>query len=209
MATAVLVNKDLEIGRRILGALADAHIPVSVAFWANVSESGEWQLFIATPLVDSKGPKSAYEQVLQTLHDKDMDQYLPWRRILLRSPKDPVLKSLEKQTEITTGSIEIMEIANIPRGTSNVYYITYAPYSTETYRILNESVGDRFVEDAYVYGKMWATRGLDGLREWLSKFLHLDHDTVEAAIEVVSAKKAVSIPNVQLQPRDLRRLRPA
>jgi hypothetical protein len=204
-----LVNKDLEVGRRILHALADAHIPVNVAFWANVSEGGEWHLFIATPLVDTQGPKAAYEQVLQTLHVAGMDSHLPWRRILLRSPKDPVLKSLEKQTEIPTGALDIIEITNIPRQTPNVYYVTYAPHPTETYRILNESVGDRFIEDAYLYGKLWVVRGLDGLRGFLSKFVHLDHKTVEAAVEDVSAKKTVSIPNVHLHPRDLKRMRPA
>jgi hypothetical protein len=209
MATAVLVNKDLEIGRQILHALADAHVPVNVAFWANVSESGEWQLFIATPLVDSDGPKIAYEQVLRTLHDAGMDAHLPWRRIVLRSTKDPVLKALEKQTEIPTGSIEIVEIANIPRQIPAVYYVTYAPQPTETLRILNESVGDRFVEDAYVYGKMWSAAGLDGLRGLLSKFLHLNHNIVESVIEEVSANKRAVIPNVRLHAKDLRRFKPA
>jgi len=209
MATSVLVNKDIEIGRQILYALANANVPVNVALWANTSESGEWQLFIATPLVDSEGPRAAYERVLQTLHDAGMDSLFPWHRIFLRSPKDPVLKSLEKQTEIPSGSIEITEIASVPRPTPAVYYVTFAPYSTETYRVLNESVGDRFIEDAYVYGRMWAARGLDGLRELLSKFLHLDRETVEAASDEVSANKRALIPNVQLRPNDLKRLRPA
>jgi hypothetical protein len=209
MATAALVDRDREIGREILGELAKAGIAVNVAFWAYVSQSGEWQFFIATPLVDSEGPKSAYERVLRTLHDAGMDRQLPWRRILLRSPKDPVLRLLEKQTKIPTGSIDIMESENIPRGTSSAYYVTYSSYPSETSRILNESVGDRFVEDAYVYGKVWAVTGLDHLRELLSKFLHLKHNIVESTIQELSARKTASIPNVQLQPRDLRRLRPA
>jgi hypothetical protein len=95
MATAALVDRDLEIGRKILVTLRQANIEVSVAFWAYVSQSSDWQFFIATPLVDSEGPKSAYERVLRTLHDAGMDPQLPWRRILLRSPKDPVLRSGE------------------------------------------------------------------------------------------------------------------
>jgi hypothetical protein len=67
MATAVLVDRDLDIGRRVLAALTRAHIPVSVAFWAYVPQISEWQLFTATPLVDSKSHRSAYEQVLRTL----------------------------------------------------------------------------------------------------------------------------------------------
>jgi hypothetical protein len=208
MATAALVDRDLEIGRKILVTLAQANIAVSVAFWAYVSQSSDWQFFIATPLVDSEGPKSAYERILRTLHDAGMDPQLPWRRILLRSPKDPVLRSLEKQTEIPDGSISITEFGTIPRGAPSAYYVTYTPYPGETFRILNEPVGDRFVEDAYVYGKMWIATDLDGLRGLLLKLFRLNRDIVESTIEELSARKTASIPNVRLRPRDLRRLRP-
>jgi hypothetical protein len=207
MATTTLV--DLDIGRKIIVALAQANIPISVALWAYVPQIDEWQFLIATPLVDSRGPKAAYERVLRTLHDAGMDSQLPWRRIFLRSPKDPVLRSLEKQTEIPDGSIIITEFETIPRGGPRTYYVTYDPYPGETFRALNEPVGDRFVEDAYVYGKTWIAAGLDDLRTLLSKLLHLSHDIVESAIQEVSAKKSASIPRVRLQPRDLKRLRPA
>jgi hypothetical protein len=209
MATAALVDRDLDIGRKILVVLAQANIAVNVAFWAYVPQISEWQFFIATPLVDSKGPKAAYEQVLRTLHDAGMDPQLPWRRIFLRSPKDPVLRFLEKQTEIPDGSISITEFGTIPRGTPSAYYVTYAPYPGETSRILNQPVGDRFIEDAYVYGKMWIATGLDGLRGLLLKLFRLNHDIVESTIEEVSERKTASIPNVRLHPRDLKRLRPA
>lgn len=206
MATATLV--ELEVGRKIIAVLAQANIPISVAFWAYVPQIDEWQFFIATPLVDSKGPKGAYEQVLRVLHDAGMDPQLPWRRIFLRSPKDPVLKSLEKQTEIPDGSISITEFKTIPRGTPSAFYVTYTPYPSETFRILNEPVGDRFVEDAYVYGKTWIATGLDDLREMLLKLFRLNQDIVESTIEELSARKTASVPNVQLRARDLRRLRP-
>ena len=207
MATAALV--DFDIGRKVLLELTRANIPISVAFWAHVSQLDEWQFFIATPLVDSKGHKGAYEQVLQTLHEAGMDSQLPWRRIFLRSPKDPVLRSLEKQTEIPDGTINVMESRNIPKGSSSTYYITYTPYPTETISIVNESVGDRFVEDAYLYGKMWVVSGLDQLREMLSDFLHLTRTRAESVLEEVSAKGYASVPNTRLSPRDLKRLRPA
>lgn len=205
MATAALVEVD--IGRKILAVLAQANIPINVAFWAYVPQIDEWQFFIATPLVDLQGSKAAYEQVLRSLHEAGMDPQLPWRRIFLRSPKDPVLKFLERQSAIPNGSVTVSEFGSIPKGTPNAYYVTYAPYPSETFRILNEPVGDRFVEDTYVYGKMWHATGVDGLRELLSKFFHLDRNTVESVISEVSEKRTASIPNVRLQPRDLTRLR--
>ena len=119
------------------------------------------------------------------------------------------MRSLEKQTEIPDGSISITEFETIPKGTPRIYYVTYAPYPSETYRILNEPVGGRFVEDAYVYGKMWPAAGIEALRTLLSRFLHLSHDMVESVIQDVLARKSASIPHVRLQPRDLKRLRPA
>lgn len=125
MATTALVdNRDIEIGRKIISALTMAGIGVTVAFWAHIPQLSEWQLFIATPLVDSKGERSAYEEVLRTLRNKGLDADLPWRRLFLRSPKDPVLRSLEKQS----------------RRSPN-----------EGFRVLNALVGDRFIEDAFLY----------------------------------------------------------
>jgi hypothetical protein len=206
MATTALVERELDIGRRILDALAKAGIAVNVAFWAHVPQISEWQLFIATPLVDSDGHRSAYERVLRTLHDAGMDPELPWRRIFLRSPKDPVLKSLENRTSYS-GPIDIMESENPPKGTPSAYYVTYAPYPGGTFRILNESVGDRFVEDAYVYGATWHVTGLHHLRELLSK-LRVNRELMEAAIKELSTGKRALIPNVQLRVRDFRQLRP-
>lgn len=207
MVTTTLVSRDLDIGREILGALAKAGVPVNIAFWAHVPQISELQLFIATPLVDSRGLKSAYEQVLRVLRDAGMDPELPWRRIFLRSPKDPVLKSLEKQTS-ESGPIEIIQSENIPRGTPGAYYVTYAPAPSGSFRILNLPVGDRFVEDAYVYGATWLVTGFDHLRELLSK-LRVTKNNQESAIEELSARGRALIPNVKLRVRDFKRLRPA
>jgi hypothetical protein len=212
MATAALVDRDLDIGRRILAGLAKARIPVNVAFWAYVPQIGEWQLYIATPLVDSIGPKSAYARVLSALHHAGMDPELPWRRIFLRSPRDPILKSLEKKAKshpeenyrinapiggrfiedayLYSGSLDIQEFENQPRGTApSTYYVTYAPYS----------------------GPGAATVLVTGadLEELLVSKLHISQSSVGAALRELSAKKRVIIPNVQLGARDLKRLRSA
>lgn len=209
MATAALVDsRDIEIGERIIRSLARAGIGVNVAFWAHTPEISEWQLFIATPLVNSKGERAAYEEVLRTLRDAGIDADLPWRRIFLRSPKDPVLKSLEKETKSYKGSIDIMESENIPRGTPSAYYVTYAPYAAETFRFLNVPVGDRFVEDAYVYPATWLVTGLNHLRQLLSR-LHVNQDVMQSAFKELSEKKKTLIPNVQIGIRDIRRLNPA
>jgi hypothetical protein len=209
MATTALVeNRDIEIGRRVIGALTRSGIGVNVAFWAHIPQISEWQLFIATPLVDSKGERSAYEEVLRTLRNAGIDADLPWRRIFLRSPKDPVLKSLERQTKSYKGSIEIVESENTSRGTPSAYYVTYAPYPAEALRFLNVAIGDRFVEDAYVYPASWLVTGLGHLKQLLSK-LHISQDVMQSAFKDLSAEKRALILNVQVGVRDVRRLNPA
>jgi hypothetical protein len=207
MATTALVDRDLDIGRKILGVLGRAGIGVSVAFWAHVPQISEWQLFIATPLVDTKGPKSAYEHVLRVLKEAGMESELPWRRIFLRSPKDSVLKSLENWMS-DGGSIEIVESENIPRGTPSAYYVTYAPQTGATFRVLNLPVGDRLVEEAYMYGATWLVTGIIDLRALLSK-LHINRDDQESAIKELSERRRSLIPDVRLRVRDFKRLRPA
>jgi len=212
MATTALVDRDLDVGRRIIGVLARAGIPVTIAFWAHVPQIDEWQFFIATPLVDSKGPRSAYEQVLKSLrNDEGIEAELPWRRIFLRSPKDPTLRMLEKQSRIVQhdqfsvvnapiagnfiedvyvyGSAIIIESKNIPGGSPSAYYVTYAPYLGS---------GD----------PTWIVTGLDHLKQLLSR-LHLNQNVVESVVEELSAKKKAFIPNVRLRAQDLKRLRPA
>ena len=208
MATAVLVDRDREIGRRVLAALTKADIPVNVSFWAFVPQLDEWQLFIATSLVDSKGPRFAYDQVLRVLHKDGIVDDVPWRRIFLRSPRDKFFRSMERQVKATqretltainediggtfveeayiySGFIDITKSGNGGQDSGAIYYVTFAPYSTEK------------------------VTGSDRLREVLLSRFRVGRDAVESALRELSTSKRAFIPNVQLSPRDLRRLRPA
>ena len=209
MATATLVNNDIEIGRRIVAALARAAIPVTVYLWAFIPQLQEWQFIIATPLVDTKGPLAAYGEVNKALQKQGVFDDVPLRRIFLKSPSDRVLKSLEKLSK------------TVPQ---------------ETFRVVNEQIAGTFVEDAYVYtgsihvmrleestpDEYWvlyapyAGRGgakptvhLDGIehvREFLENKVGVRKEILEPALKELTDRGGVSIPNVQLKPQDLKRL---
>jgi hypothetical protein len=212
VATAALVNSDIDIGRRIVGALTRAGIPVTVYLWAFVPQLQEWQFMIATPLVDTKGPLAAYTEVNRALQKEGVFEDVPLRRIFLKSPRDPVLRSLERQSRA------------VPQ---------------ETFRIVNEPIAGSFVEDAYLYtgsihivqfensrgvvpdrysiiyapypgpgGAVPSIRvdGIEDLREFLTGKLHIDPLALDAALRELLAKGSTSIPNVQLRNQDLRRL---
>lgn len=212
MATATLVNSDIEIGRRIVAALTRASIPVTVYLWAFIPQLQEWQFIVATPLVDTKGPLAAYGEVNKALQKEGVFDDIPLRRIFLRSPSDRVLKSLEKDSRA------------VPQ---------------ESFRVVNEPIAGNFVEDAYVYSgsihivQLGSSRGMcpgkysliytpysgpggaapslqmDGIesvRQFLLRKLRIYSSVVEAALDELSTKGSTSIPNVQLSHSELRRL---
>jgi hypothetical protein len=212
MATAALVNHDIEIGRRIAAALTRASIPVSVYLWAFIPQLQEWQFMIATPLVDSKGPRAAYGEVSKALQRDSILDEIPLRRIFLKSPHDKVLKLLEKESK------------TVPQ---------------EAFRVVNEQIGGNFVEDAYLYtgsidifsdksqhgnaeekysliyvpasgggaAPSIRLRGVEELRDLLERKMRVRRDVVERAIKDLAEKGDVAIPNVQLKLSELKRLR--
>ncbi len=212
MATAALVNNDIEIGRRIVAALTRALIPVTVYLWAFIPQLQEWQFMVATPLVDTKGPLAAYGQVNKALQREGVFEDAPLRRIFLRSPNDKVLKSLERESRA------------VPQ---------------EPFRVVNAEIAGNFVEDAYVYSgsihivQLGNSRGVapveysliytpysgpggaapsvqlegtESVRQFLLTKLRVYNFVVEAALEELSTKGSTSIPNVQLSHAELKRL---
>ncbi len=211
MATATLVNNDIEIGRRIVSALTRASIPVTVYLWAFIPQLQEWQFMVATPLVDTKGPLAAYGEVNRALQKEGVFDDAPLRRIFLRSPNDKVLRSLEKESKA------------VPQ---------------EAFRVVNEQIAGNFVEDAYVYsgsidvmrpesrpgaeaqylviytpysgpGGAVPTVRLQGgeqLREFLERKIGIRRDVVQNTFRELDERGDAVIPNVQLKRSELKRL---
>jgi hypothetical protein len=210
MATATLVNHDIEIGRRIVAALTRASIPVTVYLWAFIPQLQEWQFMVATPLVDTKGPLAAYGEVNRALQKDGVFDDIPLSRIFLKSPSDKVLKSLEKESRV------------VPQ---------------ETFRVVNDQIAGNFVEDAYLYrgfiqinklqrrtnaeaysvfyapyegpGGIVPDRkfqGIDQLRDFLKDSLHLSDAGIESALRDLAKRGNSTLPNVELRSKELRRL---
>ncbi len=210
MATTALVSHDIEVGRRIVAALTKAKIPVTVYLWAFIPQLQEWQFMIATPLVDSKGPRAAYGEVNRALQKEGVLDDIPLRRIFLRSPSDKVLKFLERESKA------------VPQ---------------EAFRVVNEQIAGNFVEDAYLYtgsidiysvksagsaegknlviyipvpgsgvARKVPVRGLERLRDFLEKDIGIHREIVERAIRDLAEKGDTAIRNVQLKRSKLERL---
>jgi len=211
-ATALVDKSSIDLGRRVIAALSRAGIPIAVGLWAFASESEEWRFTIATPLVDELGPLSAYKKVRKALQKAGVEDEFPLMRIYLRSPKDRVLRLLQKES----------------RALGNLGH--------EDYRLVNAAIEGSFVEEAYLYtgfldilrespqgnahqkylvvytpgsggtAPLVRVNGAEQLRELLERKMGVRRDIAESALRELAERGDTVIPNVQFRPSDMKRL---
>jgi hypothetical protein len=127
MAKASLVESVIEHGRKLLDELKkiDPHFLVRSAFWLYRPETFDWRLFIATPLVDQRGPASAYTDIQGALRSLAKPFWISMQDISVVSPSDKLVKLMKKAVQV-------------PRDVSGV-------------RFARTRVDDTYIEDAYIY----------------------------------------------------------
>ncbi|HEY1185880.1 MAG TPA: hypothetical protein VGE89_16930 [Bryobacteraceae bacterium] len=124
MAQTLLVGPEIETGRKILRALDDAKLKVSVAMWSVLSSYGDWRLVLSSSRLDSKGTQGAYHAVFEAL-DKAGFTIRDTESLVIFSMKDKFIREL-RQVFAKAASVEGM-------------------------RLGGQTFGDRHIEDAYVY----------------------------------------------------------
>ena len=132
MVKTSLVESDIEDGRKLLNELRKTdsqfsvpHFLVRSAFWLYRAEAFDWRLFIATPLVDQRGPASAYTDVQGVLRSLAKPLRISLQDISVVSPNDKLVKVMKKA-------------AHVPTGFGGA-------------RLARTRVNDTYIEDAYVY----------------------------------------------------------
>ena len=186
MDKATLVTKDRLILDRVVQALSQAKIPVTLVDWNYVSEIEEWQLVIGTPLYDSKGPLEAVSRVIEALQQAGIYKEVPLLRLSVLSPDDSVAKALKEEVkDRTEGNIHIL--AHDPKRPNHekMYSVIFAPF-----------VGP----GGAVPAKHIA--GLVELRKFLEERLHIRKTSVDEALLELARKGDASIFNVQLTNRE-------
>jgi hypothetical protein len=96
MAEAILVDLQLKEGQRLLDRLVEESVPVTAAAWVKESESGDWYLYLVTPLVsESGGKKAAYHQVNEVMRKMQDEGFSmdPFAKKVI-GPNDPIAKDL-------------------------------------------------------------------------------------------------------------------
>lgn len=176
---------DQQIEARVQAALSLAKIPITLCKMNYVPELSEWQLVIATPLYDSKGPHEANSRVVKALQDSGFYEHVPIRRLFVRSPEDPLVKALEQETKLKReGTIHILGDKR-----RNTFAVFFAPF-----------VGPGGAVPARHFS------GEGKLREFLENDLYLSRSSVDEALSELERKGDASIFNVQLTRKEVKKL---
>lgn len=188
MDKATLVRSDLEIRARIMAALSRTRIPVTLIDWNYVPQLDEWQLIIATPWYDTKGPREAYTRLFAALQDAGVYQDVPLLRMSLKSPGDPVVKALEREVKTETeGVVHIVDYSSPERGER--YSVLFSPFAGS-----GGAVPSRIVA------------GMNELREFLEERLRIRKSSVDEAFRELQHQGNASIFHVRLTNREAKTL---
>lgn len=122
MDKATLVNLDIDTGSRVIEALDSAHLKVNVALWITSPDYEDWRLVLSSTALDQSHPLRAYEMVSEILQGKFLYTRPP---ILILTIKDPFVKELRRMFGKAKSVLGM--------------------------RLGGQTVGNRFISDAYVY----------------------------------------------------------
>jgi hypothetical protein len=124
MASATLVNFDIENGENVIKALDTAGKSPKVALWAKLPDYSNWRLILASDRLDQSSPLSAYSEI----NDAISKAGIPIHKqptVFMRPMNNPMIKALRR----AFGSAK------------DVYGM----------RLGGQTWGDKYIEDAFVY----------------------------------------------------------
>ncbi|MGD1071980.1 MAG: hypothetical protein ABSB15_17745 [Bryobacteraceae bacterium] len=164
-------------------ALNRMQIPVTLCEWHYVPQLEEWQLIVATPWYDSKGPRTTYRTLVDALQTAGVYERVPMRRVFIMSPDDPLVRALQREAkEQHQGFIHILR-----HGPE--YSVIFAPH---------HGAGGA------VPARRFANR--DELRQFLTEDVHLRASSIDEAFDEVRRSGAGSIYPVAMTARQAKKL---
>jgi hypothetical protein len=93
---ATLVDMQIKEGQRLIDRLAREEVVVTAAAWVKETESGDWYLYLATPLVgEGGGKRTAYRRVNEAIRELQEEGFGmdPFAKKVI-APNDPIAKDL-------------------------------------------------------------------------------------------------------------------
>lgn len=124
MASATLVEFDVEAGAELLRQMEGSEVEVRAALWLYFSEAEEWRLVLGTPLVAQIGSRAVYSKIQKILDQSGLGDRLLLMSITVMSMDEPLLKALRDMIHVD--------------GIGGV-------------RFSRNSINNLYIEDAYIY----------------------------------------------------------
>ena len=124
MYQTALLSVDLDRGAEVLRVLDQAGLHLDVALWMSTSEHEDWRLVVSGRNLDALGILDAYGLISETLERAGF----PLSKkpaVMIFSMKDPFIRHLRR--------------------------IFSKAKSVEGMRLGGQVIGDRFIQDGYVY----------------------------------------------------------
>ena len=187
MDQATLVRSDRIIEAQILDALDRARVPVTLCEWNYAPQLEEWQLIIATPWLDSKGPRTAYRTVIDAFEKAGIYQHVTMRRVFLKSPGDSMVK-LRQQEARTQWDGFVHILRHHGNGKAQGYSLVFTPITREDFASV----------------RRFATVG--EIESFLTEDLHLHPTSFQGALDEMRRTGAGSIYPVTLTTRQMKKL---
>src|SRR5438445_9734835 len=149
MAQATLVEMQLQEGQRLIDRLIKEGVAVTAAAWVKETESGDWYLYLATPLVTEDGGKRpAYHRVNAVILEMQREGFAmdPIEKKVI-GPHDPIAKDI---------------VANRSSGPTG----PPTPFR-------GSRLGDLEVDEAYIYPRPPTPEEAAGMQLWESGGIEL------------------------------------
>ena len=96
MATATLLNYELEEGQRLIDALNLAGLSTDSALWIYSSDSESWHLMLTSEICDRENTLKACKEILTVLRDVQPELKIDWTSLIAVSPKHELIEDLRQ-----------------------------------------------------------------------------------------------------------------
>jgi hypothetical protein len=142
MAQAALVEMQIKEGQTLLERLAHEGITVTAAGWVKESDSGDWYLYLATPLVGEDGAtRRAYGRVNAVIRKMEEEGFTmdPFDKKVI-GPHHPIARDMIAHRQARPGGPPT--------------------------RFRGSRLGDLYVEEAYIYPPLATPQEQAGIELW-------------------------------------------
>jgi hypothetical protein len=116
MDKKILVDRDIEDGKRLIEELDKSKFQLNGALWFYFKDSEEWRLLFVSPLVDTVGPRTCYRIVQSAIADLSVVFRISLEHISVLSPRGRLIQLLKIAIRTDSGLSTIRFTGNTING---------------------------------------------------------------------------------------------